>query len=142
MSRKKTPKQKLKDEADTAFSEYIRLKYADWRGYVACYTCGKTHFWAKDGMQNGHFVSRGSNTLRFSERNCRPQCVGCNVFKKGNYIEYTMRIIEEVGLDEVEELRKIGKEIKQFTEQELLEIRDDYRRKVAELKTEKCYERD
>lgn len=53
-----------------------------------------------------------------------------------------MRLIEEVGLEEVEELRRIGKETKQFTEDELLEIRDDYRRRVAELKTEKCYERD
>lgn len=138
---KKTKKQKLKDAADEVFSEYIRLKYADWRGYVACFTCDKVLFWKKDGMQNGHFISRGNNTLRFSEKNCRPQCLSCNVFKKGNYIEYTLRLISEIGEDEVQKLREQGKENLQFTEKDLQEIIDTYTRKLDLLKSEKCYER-
>lgn len=129
---KKTEKQKLKNKADQIFSEYIRLKYADWREFVACYTCGKcAHY--KDGMQNGHFISRGSNTLRFSEDNCRPQCVGCNVFKNGNYIEFTRRMIDEVGIEKVDELRRLGKETKQFTEQDLKDIIETYTEKIKNL---------
>ena len=121
----KTIKQ-LKKIADDVFSLYIRKKYADWRDYVVCYTCGKiAHY--KDGMQCGHFVSRGNNSLRYSEDNCRVQCVGCNMFKKGNYIEYTLRLLEEKGQEFVEELRKKGKETHQFTYKELEEIINRYR---------------
>lgn len=132
MKRKKTQKQKLKDRADQVFSEYIRLKYSDWRGYCGCYTCDKiAHY--KDGMQNGHFISRGSSTLRYSEENCRVQCYVCNCIKNGNYITYTIRLIEEVGIEKVEELREMGKELHQFTETELQEIIDKYTQKIKDL---------
>lgn len=84
-------------------------------------------------MQNGHFISRSSSTLRYSEENCRPQCIGCNVFKHGNYIEYTMRMIQEIGEDGVEKLKSDGKELHQFTEKELQEIVDKYTQKIKEL---------
>lgn len=134
--KKRTEKQKLKDRADQIFSEYIRLKYADWKEFVACYTCGKeSHY--KDGMQNGHFISRGSNVLRFSEDNCRPQCVGCNVFKNGNYIEFTRRMIDEVGIEKVDELRRLGKTTRQLTEKDLQKIIDEYSEKLKMIKV--CY---
>jgi len=126
----KTKKQ-LKKDADDIFSLYIRLKYADWREYVVCYTCNKVAHY-KDGMQCGHFVSRGNNTLRYSEDNARVQCVGCNVFKKGNYIEYTMRLIKEKGIEFVEGLRKKGKETHQFTEKELMGIINKYKKKIKQ----------
>ena len=28
-------------------SRYVRQKYADWRGYVSCYTCSKIMQWEK-----------------------------------------------------------------------------------------------
>ena len=132
MKRKKTQKQKLKEKADQIFSEYIRLKYSDWRGYCECYTCGKTAHY-KDGMQNGHFISRSSSTLRYSEDNCRTQCYACNCIKNGNYIVYTLKMIEEVGIEKVEELRELGKELHQFTEKELQEIVDKYMQKIKDL---------
>lgn len=63
------------DRADTLFSIYIRRKYADWKGYVACYTCGKVAMWEKDGMQCGHFVSRDKKNTRYDEANARVQCL-------------------------------------------------------------------
>ncbi len=77
-------------------------------------------------MQCGHFISRASSTLRFDEKNARVQCVGCNVFKHGNYIEYTTRMIKEKGKRHVEMLKKKGKETKQFTEKDLQKIIDKY----------------
>ena len=130
--KEKTKKQKNKDEADKWFSLYIRLSNADWRGYVQCYTCPKiAHY--KDYMQNGHFISRKSSTLRFSESNCRVQCYACNVMLKGNYIKYTMRLIKEHGKRFVEKLIEKGKETHQFTEQELGEIANKYKEKVINM---------
>lgn len=129
---KKTQKQKNKEEADKWFSLYIRLSNADWRGYVQCYTCPKiAHY--KDGMQNGHFVSRSASTLRFSEDNCRVQCFRCNIKKKGNYIRYTMRLIKENGKAWVTKLIAKGEETHQFTEKELEEIAKKYKEKVINM---------
>lgn len=111
---------KLKKKLDTVFSLYIRKKYADHREYVECVTC-KVKKPIKE-MQNGHYVSRGNNSLRFSEDNCFPQCVGCNVFKKGNYPAYTSFLINKFGSDHVLNLEKKGREIKQFTIQELQDL--------------------
>lgn len=130
--RKKTPKQKAKEAADNAMSIYIRLKYADWKGYVKCYTCDVVKYY-KNGMQNGHFISRASNTLRFEEKNCRPQCVGCNIMKSGNYIEFTMRLIKEKGKAFVDKLREEGKQTYQFTEEELRMIEKKYKDKTKKL---------
>lgn len=59
--------------------------------------------------------------------------MGCNVFKNGNYIVYTLKMIEEVGIEAVEELRRLGKETHQFTEKELQEIVDKYTQKIKDL---------
>ena len=127
----KTPKQKAKDAADKWFSLYIRLKYASDTGMVKCYTCDTIlHY---KSMQNGHFITRSCNTLRFSEKNCRPQCMGCNIFKGGNYIEYTLRLIKEKGLTYVDNLRLMKHEIKQFTTEELKKITKKYKNKVIKM---------
>ncbi len=83
----------LKKQADKNFSLYIRKKYADWKDQVRCYTCDKT-FPLKE-IQNGHFVSRTYTNLRWSEKNCRPQCVSCNVFKRGAMDEFATRLERE-----------------------------------------------
>lgn len=76
-------KKQLKSTADKLFSEYIRNRYSDWRGYSKCYTCGKT-LKIKEA-QCGHFFSRGKMNTRYDEDNARIQCSGCNVFKHGNF---------------------------------------------------------
>lgn len=131
----KTKKQKLKEKADKLFSLFIRLSGSDWRGYCQCYTCPKVDHYKK--MQCGHFISRSSNKLRFDPRNARIQCIGCNVFKNGNYIEYTTRMIDEVGKKEVEKLKKEGKENCQFTEDMLREIIDENKKKLKDLEYKK-----
>lgn len=127
---KKKTKGQLIAEADKLFSLYIRISSADWRGYGKCYTCGKIEHYKK--LQCGHFISRSSHNLRFDERNVRTQCVSCNVFKNGNYIEYTTRLQKERGYEFVEQLKKDGKKNKQFTVAELEDIITTYKKKVKE----------
>lgn len=46
-------------------------------------------------MQNGHFISRVYLATRFDEDNCRPQCVGCNVFGNGKTVEFARKLEAE-----------------------------------------------
>jgi hypothetical protein len=117
------PKPKTKGywvkKLDQIFSLYIRQKYADHFGMVSCYTCGtRKHY--KD-MQNGHYISRGNMATRWDEENCRVQDSACNIFRGGNYVEYSSRLIEEVGIEKYKELVKKKYEIKQFSIKDLQE---------------------
>jgi len=106
---------KLKKKADEVFSKWIRNRDKE------CFTCA-----SKLNLQNGHFVSRSHNPLRYDEMNCNAQCVGCNVFKYGNSAEYAKRLIDKYGLAKFNELVIRGREIKQFTIHELQQIIERY----------------
>ena len=98
-TKKKLPdkysKKKLTEKLDEIFSRYIRLKYSDGRGYCHCISCGGYHYW-KD-IQNGHYMSRRYRSVRWSEDNCRPQCVACNIFNQGNIQMYRIALVKEIG---------------------------------------------
>jgi hypothetical protein len=122
------PKSKTKGyyvkKLDIIFSQYIRKSYANDFGMAECYTCNKVlHY--KD-LQNGHFISRGHMNTRWDEANCRPQCVGCNVFMNGNYTEYSYRLLKEIGECGMDELMEKKKEMRQFSIQELQELIKKY----------------
>lgn len=53
-------------------------------------------------MQNGHWIPRNNLGTRFDEDNCRPQCVGCNMFQKGRPDVFAVNLLKE-GVD-IEEL--------------------------------------
>jgi len=104
---------KLKKKLDTIFSQYIRLRDSDINGYVQCISCGNTYHWKK--AQNGHYVSRSVLALRFDEENCFAQCVSCNMFKNGNYINYRINLCDKVGEDKVKELESRRFDITKLT---------------------------
>lgn len=94
--KKKTLKQ-LKFLIWKATSRIVRLSSR------FCYTCDRGlpyeerctgHFWAKGG--HGY--------VRFDMRNLRVQCVSCNSFKSGNLAEYAVRLREEIGDKEFNDL--------------------------------------
>jgi hypothetical protein len=95
---------KLKKELDDIFSKYIRNKYAV-DGMVECYTCGTVK--PIKEMQNGHFFSRSHLSVRWNEDNCRPQDSACNIFKHGNYIVYTRKMLSELGEQKFKELEDL-----------------------------------
>ena len=96
--KKKTSAQ-LKKKLDAIFSKYIRWKYADKNGIVKCYTCSVSK--PVKEIQNGHWIPRNNLATRFSEENCRPQCVACNMFQKGKPDVFAVNLIKE-GIDIVE----------------------------------------
>lgn len=117
--KKKLTVSKLKKVADKVFSDYIRQR----DGYT-CFTCGKKG--DKTSIQNGHYVSRSFNSLRFDERNTAAQCVGCNIFRRGNMDAYAVALIRKYGSEILETLAAEKKKIKQFTVRELEEIIKKY----------------
>lgn len=94
---KKIPLSRLKRSLDAVFSLYVRAKYPK-----QCYTCpgkGKT-------LQCGHFISRSYLATRWNEDNCRPQCVGCNIWGRGKLLDFEERLKSELGEDKVEEMKR------------------------------------
>lgn len=86
----------LKKELDRVFSLYIRHKYPK-----ICYTCHRTDV----NLQNGHFVSRQYLATRWDENNCRPQCVGCNMFGGGKPLDFEENLKKELGSELVEKMK-------------------------------------
>lgn len=93
----------LKKKADKVFSDYIRQ-----RDKGKCFTCGCVKEWKE--QQNGHYITRSCLALRYNEENCHCQCVGCNVFKHGNYTTYSLKMIEKYGVDKLKELEEIKRD--------------------------------
>lgn len=121
---------------DTVFSQYIRLKYSDNNGYCRCISCGRLHYW-KD-IQNGHYMSRRYMATRFSENNCRPQCVACNIYNQGNAQMYRRGLISQIGennVDIIEMQARTG--IKKYSDFELEVLIKHYQKEIENLKEEK-----
>jgi hypothetical protein len=108
---------------DTIFSQYIRQKYAV-DGMTACVTCGTVKTWKE--MQNGHYMSRGHLPTRWDETNCAPQCMACNVFKKGNYTEYALWMIETYGMEKLAALKLKANSGTKITTVEIKEMIEKY----------------
>jgi len=82
----------LKKELDAIFSIYVRQKYEK-----SCYTCNKI-----GTLQCGHFISRQYLATRWDENNCRPQCIGCNIFGNGKPLDFEERLKKDLGSEYVE----------------------------------------
>jgi hypothetical protein len=131
--RRKRPK-KLRScmkYADTAFSKYIRLKYADSDFNVVCITCGESHPLVE--MDCGHYVSRQHKSLRWSELNGHPQCRRCNRFNEGRKDVYALKLIELYGPDILSELQQEKAKIIHPSPEEVWQIASLYKAKAKAI---------
>lgn len=132
----KTLKSKLIEQLDAEFSKYIRLKYSDQNGYCRCISCGKIVFWKE--IQNGHYMSRRYFSTRWSEDNCRPQCVACNMFNQGNIQMYRRGLIKEIGEQRVDLVEAMARQsTSKKSEFEYAELIKHYKKEVIALLKEK-----
>jgi len=112
---------------------FIRLTYSNENGFVCCYTCDKIEHWKS--LQNGHFVSRSKLATRYDEKNCRPQCSGCNLYGNGRPDVFGIKLTKEYGEGIVTGLYRQGQEVvRYFPYQEKI---DYYKIKVKELLAQK-----
>jgi hypothetical protein len=124
---KKPTRSKLVKKLDTVFSQYIRLSNADKNGYCTCVTCNKAFHWK--AIQAGHFMSRKHYSIRWDERNVKPQCVSCNVYRAGEQYKYSIYLGKELAND----LYLQSKELVKFTNYELEDMINDYSEKLKKL---------
>ena len=122
---KKLTRSKLVKKLDNIFSQYIRLSNSK-NGNCTCVTCGKVGDWKNGGMQAGHFMSRKHYSTRWDERNVKPQCVGCNMFKAGEQYRFSLYLGGKLSEELLQESRKICK----FTSDELEEMVVHYSNEV------------
>lgn len=122
--KKKLTRKQLVAKLDKVFSTYIRQSAAK-NGYTVCVTCGDKDLW--QNHQNGHFFTRGRYPTRWDETNCHVQCVRCNIFLKGNYIQYTLYMVDRYGREAVDDLEKKSKLSTKITSVELQELIEKYK---------------
>lgn len=105
------------------FSKHVRSKTADFQGYASCFTCGRTYQWKE--LQAGHCFHRGRQqwkALDFDPLHIRPQCMGDNGPKGGMTAEFTLRLVDELGLEAVKEFERRRVQELPLTPEELKEI--------------------
>ena len=124
---KKPTRSKLVKKLDTVFSQWTRLSNADNNKNCICVTCSKTFFWKE--IQSGHFISRKHYSIRWDERNVKPQCAACNVFRYGEQYKYSLYLGNKLSKKLLEESRKIVK----FTNVELEEMIQKYSQRLKKF---------
>lgn len=103
----KSAYQKLFQKVWKIFSIYVRKSNADWRGYVACVTCGTKYIWNSGEIHAGHWIH---DKLDFDERNVHPQCYKCNY--KFNWKKvtaaYGLYMAERYGAKEMKKIIRLA----------------------------------
>jgi len=127
---KKPTRSSLVKKADTIFSEYIRRRYAK-NDVSECFTCGKKDHWKN--LQCGHFQSRKHYATRWNEDNCQVQCSGCNVFRYGEQYTFGRNLDLYIREGLAEELNLLSNKTVKYSNEDLLELIDIYKKKLAEL---------
>ena len=120
------PKSYWLKRAQTAFNAFIRERDKE----LPCVSCGRHH----EGQHHaGHYRSVGAMaSLRFHEWNVSKQCAPCNNHKSGNILEYRIRLIDKIGVENVAWLEKDHPVLK-LSIPEIQAIEKMYREKLKAL---------
>jgi len=128
MKKKKKPS---KNKAWDLLSKIIRLSASDKSGNIKCYTCGTVKHWKE--MQAGHAISGRGNSVLFDESIIRPQCVGCNIFKGGEYGIFAAKLIRENGSDWYEDKCRQKSQPVKFTNDYMEKLINEYQERLKIL---------
>ena len=116
-------------KAQKAFNGFVRARDSG----KPCISCGRTLSDQPNTYDAGHYRSVGSAPhMRFVEDNCHGQCKHCNQYLSGNHVEYRKRLIERIGLKDVE-LIESDQTLRKYTRDGLEEIARHYRAETRRL---------
>jgi len=127
----RTERQKLKDKCWELCSLYNRMKDADWRGYVACVTCGVVKHYKQ--QQGGHFIPGRTNGILFEDQGIHAQCYSCNMMKGGNPRKYDAYMKKRYGQRVINKLDKLSESTVQLSEDDLRKKIEEYKIKIESL---------
>jgi len=121
--------------ADKYFSLFIRLRDSDQNGIGRCSTCGRIGH--VKTMDNGHYIKRQHQAVRFSEVNCNLQCKHCNNFEQGNDVKFREYLVNKHGEKTVLLLEASKRQTTKRSANDLKLIADYYKKKVNEILKDK-----
>ena len=124
----KKPKRKtLINKLDRIFSEYIRKRDADKKGFVRCITSNKKYHYTE--VDAGHFISRKEMATRWHEDNVWSQSRFHNRFKYGLQYEYSLALEKKKkGLPK--HLYNLSKKTVKYSIADLQDMIDKYKNKL------------
>ena len=131
MAKKKTTP-KLKKEALELIQLLVRVKAADDNGYCKCVTCNTVSLW-NNGMQGGHFISRGKTKWCLVEENIHPQCAACNGFGMKYHNKeavYTIYMQDMYGAGFVQNMLDTQGEVVKLSRMDLLDNIADFKEQI------------
>lgn len=139
MPTKRVSLKSLRSSCWKVFSEWTRTKWADWRGYVPCVTCGKQYIWNSGDIHAGHWIH---DKLDFEEKNVHPQCKNCNFkYNKNTNTAYAVYMARTYGVKEMQHIRDMAfnKDCPEYrgndySRQELESLKEEYKTKLLTLK--------
>lgn len=121
-------------KADELFSEWIRRRYADVRGWVSCFTCDTRKHWRQ--MTCGHFHKRRHLGTRFEERACEVQCYDCNrdiETNKSIQVTFERKLMLKYGPGILEELELKKNRLTKISQPEYKEMCEELKQKIEGL---------
>lgn len=104
------------------------------KGQCVCVTCGKVQPWGGGlggPLDTGHFIASRCNSILFEEDNVAPQCSRCNRFGNGQQNLYRIWMLEVRGEEAVERLERLRGEVRQFTRDELVDMKIAYQARLS-----------
>lgn len=105
-----------------AISKFVR------KAEPRCVTCGGSNDHAGHYQFNSERNAQlGGNALWYDIRNIHSQCVGCNNYKSGNLIPYTIFMEKRYGRGIVQEIRRLWQTPKKWHREEIEAITEKYR---------------
>ena len=125
---------KLVRKLDAVFSQYIRLRDSK-NGYFKCCSCGQ--FKPYEQADAGHFINRRWMATRWREDNVHAQCRHCNRFDEGNASGYARFMDRTYGVARVDYLMALKNQHAGFTDEDLLLMIEDYKKRVKQLQANK-----
>jgi len=123
---------KLKKQALELIQLLVRVKAADDNGYCECVTCNAVSQW-NNGMQGGHFISRGKTKWCLVEENIHPQCAACNGFGMKYHNKeavYTIYMQDMYGADFVQNMLDTQGEVVKLSRMDLLDNIVDFKEQI------------
>ena len=115
---------RCKNETARVWQRIVRLQAIEPDGLVSCVTCDWRGRY--QDAHAGHYVPRRHSSTIFHPRNCHVQCAYCNDKLSGNMHVYRVFMRDRYGDEAVEELESLKQQVKQFTKDELVDLRRGY----------------
>lgn len=94
----------LKKKLWKEFALWVKWSRSD-NGWVNCFTCGASLQIGTSNCQAGHWLAKSGAPIHYFEPDMvRPQCFHCNVSLSGNSEVFRRNLIDDIGIERVEEL--------------------------------------